>query len=321
MGMLIEGKWLEDDAARRSNADGSFARPASVFRGRVAGDSAAEFPAAAGRYHLFIAPSCPWAHRTAIARRLKGLDGVVGLTQAELPRIEGWTSSTGIDELQPVDGRFYIHQLYTTAQPGYTGRVTVPVLWDRQTRRIVNNESAEIIRIFNSGFGALAGMPFDLYPEALRPEIDRINDFVYEHINNGVYRAGFARTQEAYDAACRKVFHGLDELEQRLSTQRYLVGTRLTEADVRLFPTLVRFDSVYYSHFKCNLKRLSDYPNLDGYMRDLYKRPAFGDTVDIEAIKRGYYTGQKNVNPSGIVPLGPHIDFTRPHGRDALGPA
>ncbi|HEX4325988.1 MAG TPA: glutathione S-transferase family protein [Burkholderiales bacterium] len=319
--MLIEGKWLEDDAARRNSADGSFARPASAFRGRVAGDSAAEFPAAAGRYHLFIAPSCPWAHRTAIARRLKGLDGVVGLTLAELPRIEGWTGSSGIDELQPVDGRFYIHRLYTTAQPDYTGRVTVPVLWDRQTRRIVNNESAEIIRIFNSGFGALAGMPFDLYPEALRPEIDRINDFVYEHINNGVYRAGFARTQEAYDAACRKVFQGLDELEQRLSTQRYLLGRRLTEADVRLFPTLVRFDSVYYSHFKCNLKRLADYPNLDGYMRDLYMRPAFGDTVDIEAIKRGYYGGQKNVNPTGIVPLGPHIDFTRPHGRDALGPA
>jgi len=321
MGMLVEGKWLEDDAVQRSSADGSFVRPASAFRGRVSTQTGAEFPAASGRYHLFIAPSCPWAHRTAIARRLKGLDGVVGLTLAELPRFEGWTASSGIDDLQPVDGRFYIHRLYTTAQPGYTGRATVPVLWDRQARRIVNNESAEIIRIFNSGFGKLAGVPYDLCPDTLRAEIDQINDFVYEHVNNGVYRAGFARTQEAYDAACRKVFHGLDELELRLSQRRYLVGDRLTEADVRLFPTLVRFDLVYYSHFKCNLKRLADYPNLDGYLRDLYARPAFGDTVDLEAIKRGYYGGQKNINPTGIVPLGPQLDFTRRHGRDTLGPA
>jgi len=321
MGMLVEGLWLEDDEARRSNADGSFVRPASAFRGQVAAEPGAEFPAAAGRYHLFIAPSCPWAHRTAIARRLKGLDAAVGLTLAELPRLQGWTGSAGIDDLQPVEGVFYLHRLYTAAMPGYTGRVTVPVLWDRHAKRIVNNESAEILRIFNSGFGALAQNAIDLCPDSLRAEIDRTNNFVYEHVNNGVYRAGFARTQEAYEAACRKVFHGLDELETRLSAQRYLVGNRLTEADVRLFPTLVRFEAVYYSHFKCNLRRLDDYPNLSGYLRDLYARPGFGDTVNIEAIKQGYYGGQKNVNPTGIVPLGPQIDFTKPHGRDALGPA
>jgi putative glutathione S-transferase len=318
--MLVEGKWLEEDEARRNSADGSFVRPASAFRGRVENAPGAEFPAQAGRYHLFIAPSCPWAHRTALMRRLKGLEGAVGLTLLELPRLQGWTGSSGLDGMQPEGGFFYAHRLYTASDPAYTGRVTVPVLWDREEGRIVNNESAEIIRNFNSGFGALAN-DRDFYPAALRAEIDRINDFVYEHINNGVYRAGFARTQDAYDAACRKVFHGFDELEARLADARYLVGNVLTEADVRLFPTLARFEAVYYSHFKCNLRRLEDYPNLAGYTRDLYSRPAFGETVDIEAIKGGYYGGQKNVNPTGIVPLGPRVDFSRPHGREALGPA
>ena len=321
MGMLIEGKWLEDDEAQRSGADGSFVRPASSFRNRVSADGSSAFAAEAGRYQLFIAPSCPWAHRTAIARRLKRLDGVVGLNLADLPREQGWVGAAGLDDLQPVGGKFHLHRLYTTAQANYTGRVTVPVLWDRKTRSIVNNESAEIIRIFNSGFGMLADTALDLYPEQLRAEIDSINDYVYEHINNGVYRAGFAKTQESYALACRKVFAGLDELEQRLATQRYLAGNRLSEADVRLFPTLVRFDAVYYSHFKCNLRRLEDYPNLSGYLRDLYAHPGFGDTVDIEAIKRGYYGGQRNINPTGIYPLGPALDFTRPHGRDGLGPA
>lgn len=317
MGMLVEGKWLEDDEARRNSADGSFVRPQSAFRGQV---GTAEFPAAAGRYQLLIAPSCPWAHRAAIMRKLKGLEEAVGLTLLELPRVQGWTGSTGLDDFAPEGGHFYLHRLYTATDPAYTGRVTVPTLWDRVARRIVNNESAEIIRNFNSGFGALAGNAADFHPAALREEIDRVNDFVYEHVNNGVYRAGFARTQEAYEAACRKVFKGFDELEQRLAKARYLVGNALTEADVRLFPTLVRFEAVYYSHFKCNLRRLEDYPNLSGYLRDLYARPAFGGTVDIEAIKRGYYGGQKNVNPTGITPLGPTIDFSRPHGRAALGP-
>ena len=321
MGMLVEGRWLEDDEAQRNAADGSFVRPASQFRHAVTVDGSGGFPAEPGRYHLFIAPSCPWAHRTAIARRYKQLDEVIGLTLAELPREQGWVGSSGIDDLQPVDGRFHIHRLYTTALPDYTGRVTVPVLWDRKQRTIVNNESAEIIRMLNEGFAPFAGNSVDLYPPEWRAQIDATNAFVYEHINNGVYRSGFAKTQESYEAACRKVFTGLDEIERRLATQRYLAGNRLTEADLRLFPTLVRFDAVYYSHFKCNLRRLEDYPHLSGYLRDLYARRGFGDTVDIEAIKRGYYGGQPNINPTGIHPLGPALDFTRPHGRDALGPA
>lgn len=320
MGMLVEGLWLEDDEARRVNADGSFARPASAFRSTVDAGSGAPHPAEAGRYHLFIARSCPWAHRAAIARRLKGLDGVVGITYADLPREEGWGADTGIDGLQPVNGRLRLHRLYTAAQRDYTGRVTVPVLWDRKAGSIVNNESAEIIRIFNSGFGVLAN-DLDLYPDALRAEIDTLNAFIYEHVNNGVYRAGFARAQDAYEAACRKVFAGLDALESRLARERYLVGNRLTEADVRLYPTLARFEAVYYSHFKCNLRRLEEYPHLSGYLRDLYARPAFGETTDIEAIKQGYYGGQRNVNPAGTVPLGPRIDWNQPHGRGALGPA
>jgi putative glutathione S-transferase len=321
MGMLVEGQWLEDDEARRVNADGTFARPVSAFRAEVtATANGGPYPAEAARYHLFIARSCPWAHRAAIARRLKGLDNVVGITYADLPRDEGWGAATGLDSLQPVEGRLRLHRLYTTAQRDYTGRVTVPVLWDRKTACIVNNESAEIIRIFNTGFGALAN-DLDLYPEALRPEIDALNAFIYEHVNNGVYRAGFARTQEAYEAACRKVFAGFDELEARLARERYLVGNRLTEADVRLYPTLARFEAAYYSHFKCNLRRLDEYPHLSGYLRDLHARPAFGETTDIEAIKQGYYGGQRNVNPTGIVPLGPRVDWSQPHGRDALGPA
>jgi len=321
MGMLVEGQWLDDDEARRSSADGSFVRPASSFRDQVSIDGASGFKAEPGRYHLFIARTCPWAHRTAIARRLKGLEDAVGITFADLPRTQGWAAESGLDDLQPVDGKFHLHRLYTTARADYTGRVTVPVLWDRQRRTIVNNESAEILRIFNNGFGALAKNPQDLYPEELRAQIDETNTFVYEHVNNGVYRSGFARTQEAYETACRKVFDGLDHLERRLAHERYLVGNRLTEADVRLFPTLVRFEAVYYSHFKCNLRRLEDYPHLSGYLRDLYARPAFGGTTDIGAIKRGYYGGQFNVNPTGIVPLGPRLDFMAPHGRDALGPA
>lgn len=320
MGMLVAGRWLEDDQAQRNAADGSFVRPASQFRNAVTADGANGFKAEPGRYHLFIAPSCPWAHRTAIARRYKQLDEVVGLTLAELPREQGWVGSDGIDDLQPVAGRFHIHRLYTTAQPDYTGRVTVPVLWDRQRRTIVNNESAEIIRILNEGFARFAGNAADLYPPALRAEIDQVNALVYEHLNNGVYRCGFAKTQQAYESACRKVFAGLEQIEKRLANQRYLVGNGLTEADLRIFPTLVRFDAVYYSHFKCNLKRLEDYPHLSAYLRDLYARRGFGDTVDLEAIKRGYYGGQPDLNPSGIHPLGPSLDFSRPHGRDALGP-
>ena len=319
MGMLVEGRWTDEDLWRQSK-DGSFVRPSSSFRAAVSRAPGAEFPAAAGRYHLFVAPSCPWAHRTALVRRIKGLDEIVSLSYADLPKQQGWAFSQGLDALQPVDGVLHAHRIYAAAQPGYTGRVTVPVLWDRQRRAIVNNESSEIIRMLNSEFADLGAADIDLYPEPLRAEIDALNARIYDNVNNGVYRCGFAKSQEAYEAACRALFAMLDELEARLARARYLVGNRLTEADVRLYPTLVRFDAAYYSHFKCNLRRLEDYPALSGYLRDLHQRPAFGPTVDIAAIKRGYYGGQPQLNPSGIVPLGPELDFSRPHGRGALGP-
>jgi len=318
MGMLVEGRWTEVDPPRAAS-DGTFVRPASTFRDTVTADGSNGFRAEPGRYHLFLAPSCPWAHRTAIVRALKGLETVISMTQADLPRSEGWAGSQGLDDLQPRDGVFRFHQVYTAARADFTGRVTVPILWDRQRRTIVNNESSEIIRILNSAFDAWGDAAVDLYPAALRGEIDALNAVIYEKVNNGVYRCGFARSQQAYETACRALFATLDELERRLAAARYLVGQRLTEADVRLFVTLVRFDAVYHGHFKCNLRRIEDYPNLSGYLRDLYQRRGFRDTVDLEAIKRGYYAGQPQVNPTGIVPIGPLLDFDRPHGRERLG--
>ena len=318
MGMLQQGKWTDNEVVQVAN-DGEFVRVASKFRDTIGAGPESRFAPEPGRYHLFTAPSCPWAHRTVIVRRIKGLEGVISNTAADLPRIQGWTFSQGLDEMQPQNGQFPLHRVYCEALPDYTGRVTVPVMWDRKTRTIVNNESSEIIRFLNSAFRGIADDSIDLYPEALRAQIDEVNGFVYEHVNNGVYRTGFAKTQQAYEAACRKVFAGLEEIETRLSKQRFLAGDRLTEADVRLFPTLVRFDSIYYSHFKCNLKRIEDFPNLSNYLRDLYQRKGFGDTVDIAAFKHGYYTGQLQVNPTGIVPLGPNIDFSRPHDRARFG--
>jgi glutathionyl-hydroquinone reductase len=320
MGMLVQGRWTDNDAPQ-TGTDGAFVRPSSRFRNVVTADASSGFPAESGRYHLFLAPSCPWANRTAIVRKLKGLEAAISLSQADLPRTQGWTFSRGLDELQPVAGEFPLHRVYTAAMPDYTGRITVPVLWDRRRRTIVNNESSEIIRMLNGAFDAITGdATLDLYPQALRAEIDAINTVIYETVNNGVYRCGFAKSQAAYEIACRKLFATLDDLERRLAGARYLVGNQLTEADVRLFPTLVRFDAVYYGHFKCNLRRLEDYPSLSAYLRDLYQRPAFRDTVDIDEIKRGYYGGQKQLNPTGIVPLGPTLDFERPHGREGLGP-
>lgn len=272
-----------------------------------------------GRYHLFVSPSCPWAHRTIIMRKLKKLEDVVSMSIADRPKNEGWAYSQVMDGMEPCpDGVFRLYQLYKAADPEYSGKVTVPTLWDRKRRTIVNNESSEIIRMFNSAFGALTDVDFDFYPEALRKEIDSVNDFVYDHLNNGVYRAGFATTQEAYNEAVRKVFHGLDTLEQRLSERRYLAGQRITEADWRAFPTLLRFDLVYYSHFKCNLRRIQDYPNLANYLRELYCWPDIKETFDLNKIKAGYYS-QRNVNPSGIVPIGPTLDhLERPHDRHRL---
>ena len=315
MGMLVEGRWIDDDASRRSDERGAFVRPAAFFRGRITRDGSSGFPAEANRYHLFVAPSCPWAHRTLIVRRLKHLENVISVSQADGPRAEGWSYTKGLDDLEARDGLLRLHRVYTAAEPQFTGRVTIPTLWDRKRRTIVNNESSEIIRMLNSEFGT---GNIDLYPEPLRAEIDEINAFVYERINNGVYRCGFARSQAAYEEAFRRLFDALDVIEARLSKRRFLVGARLTEADVRLFPTLVRFDAVYHCLFKCNLRRLEDYPNLSNYLRDLYQHPGFGDTVEIEKAKKEYYDN-RSVNPAGIVPIGPLLDFSRPHDRNRFG--
>jgi glutathionyl-hydroquinone reductase len=320
MGMLVNGVWHDEDPPT-VGADGSFVRLESGFRDRVTRDGSSGFKAEAGRYYLVTAPSCPWAHRTVLMRKLKGLEDAIPILQSDLPKGQGWAYSRGFDDLRPIDGVFHVHQIYGAARPGFTGRSTVPVLWDRKTRTIVNNESSEIIRMLNSEFDELGNAALNFYPAALRGAIDETNAFVYDAINNGVYRCGFARTQAAYEQSFGKLFAALDSLEQRLSRQRYLVGDRFTEADLRLFPTLVRFDAVYYSHFKCNLRRLTDYHNLSNYSRDIYQMPGVAETVDIPRIKLGYYGGMRNINPSGIIPLGPELDFSAPHDRGQLAKA
>lgn len=312
MGMLVSGNWVEDDTGLTSKA-GAFVRARSSFRHRI-GD--AGFPAEAGRYHLFTGPSCPWAHRTVIGREIKKLTDIVGSSQADRPRLQGWSFSEGIDDLRAVGERFDLHQLYTAADPDFTGRVTVPVLWDRKTKTIVNNESAEILRMFNDAFDGIAEPSVDLYPNGRREAIDEINAYVYENINNGVYRCGFATSQEPYEEAFASLFAALDAIEKRLGRSRYLVGDTLTEADVRLFTTLVRFDACYYVLFKCNLRRIVDYQNLHNYLLDLFQTPGFGSTVDFALIKRGYYfEAGRRINPHGIIPVGPQLDFDAPHDR------
>jgi glutathionyl-hydroquinone reductase len=320
MGMLVNGVWHQEDPPMAS-ADGSFVRVASRFRDRVTRDGSSGFTAEAGRYLLVTAPSCPWAHRTVLMRKLKGLEGAIGILQSDLPKGEGWAYSRGLDNIEPIGGVFHVHQVYSAAKSDYTGRATVPVLWDRQTRRIVNNESSEIIRMLNQEFDDFGDAALDLYPQTLRTTIDAINVVVYENINNGVYRCGFARTQQAYEASFDKLFAALDVVEERLGRQRYLAGDRFTEADLRLFPTLVRFDAVYYSHFKCNLRRIADYHNLSNYMREIYQMPGVAETVDMPGIKLGYYGGMPGLNPNGIIPLGPELDFTAPHDRGNLAKA
>ena len=320
MGMLVNGVWHQDDPPMAAG-DGSFVRPESGFRDRVTRDGSSGFKPEAGRYVLVTAPSCPWAHRTVMMRKLKALENAISILQSDLPKGQGWAYSRGFDGLVPVDGVFHVQQVYSAARPGFTGRATVPVLWDRETRTIVSNESSEIIRMLNSEFDEFGNPTLDLYPDALRTAIDETNTLVYDAINNGVYRCGFARTQQAYEESFRKLFAALHNLEQRLGRQRYLVGDRFTEADLRLFPTLVRFDAVYYGHFKCNLRRLADYHNLSNYMREIYQMPGVAETVDIPRIKLGYYGGMRNLNPSGIIPLGPELDFTAPHDRGQLARA
>lgn len=325
MGMLVNGIWHQeeppDEGLRMKSHDGSFVRPVSGFRDRVTRDGSSGFKAEAGRYVLVTAPSCPWAHRTVLIRRLKGLEGAVAIMQSDLPKGEGWAYSRGLDDLEPIKDVFHVHQVYTAARSTFTGRATVPVLWDRKTRTIVNNESSEIVRMLNLEFDEFGDGAVDLYPQALRSEIDSINGFVYETINDGVYRCGFAKSQQAYETSFRRLFGALDEIEQRLSHQRYLVGDRFTEADLRLFPTLVRFDAVYYTHFKCNLRRIGDYYNLSNYLREIYQMTGVAETVDIPAIKLGYYGGMRNLNPSGLIPLGPELDFTVPHDRGQFAKA
>jgi putative glutathione S-transferase len=279
------------------------------------------FKAEPGRYRLYVSLACPWTHRTLIFRKLKGLERIVGLSVVNwLWGEEGWTFTPGRGVVaDPVLGAEKLHQIYTASDPHYTGRCSVPVLFDTQRRKIVNNESSEIIRMFNSAFDGVGAAHGDFYPVELREEIDALNARIYPTVNNGVYRCGFARSQQAYEEAVVALFESLDWLEERLAERRYLCGERATEADWRLFTTLVRFDAVYYSHFKCNLRRIVDYPNLGNYLRDLYQVPGVAETVSLDHIKRHYYGSHRNVNPTGIVPIGPLLDFTQPHDRGRFG--
>ena len=324
MGLLVNGAWQEDISRTK---EGRFIRPASAFRSFVTPDGSPGpsgqdgFAAEPGRYHLYVSLACPWAHRTLIFRALKKLEPVISASITEpLYGKTGWEFGTARGGTQDTEnGKATLAEIYLLADQHYTGRVSVPVLWDKRRRTIVNNESSEIIRMLNSAFDALTEARADYYPAALRHEIDAVNDLVYPNINNGVYRAGFATTQDAYEEAAYGIFETLDKLEKRLSQQRYLVTGQITEADWRLFTTLVRFDTVYFSHFKCNLRRIADYPNLWNYTRDLYQMPGIAETVSIDHIKRHYYASQRQVNPTGIVPIGPSIDFTAPHDRKRFG--
>jgi putative glutathione S-transferase len=320
MGLLVDGKW-QDKWYDTSKNGGKFERQASKFRDKVSNEGGSTFPAESDRYHLYVSLACPWAHRALIFRKLKGLEEHIDVSVVHPEMLDqGWEfkdypGSTG-DKLYNFD---YAHQIYTKAEPEITTRVTVPILWDKRTETIVNNESAEIIRIFNSGFNSLTDNEDDYYPNAQREEIDAINNMVYHDINNGVYKAGFATTQEAYEEAVTALFCALDRVEERLSKQRYLVGSKITEADWRLFTTLIRFDAVYHGHFKCNKKQIADYPNIYGYMKELYQVPGVAETVNFDHIKRHYYYSHTMINPTQVIPVGPEQDLMSPHGRDKMG--
>ena len=323
MGLLIDGQWQD---RWYSSRDGRFEREQAKRRhwitrnGAPGPDGQGGFKAAAGRYHLYVSLACPWAHRTLIYRKLKGLESLIDVSVVSWLMAEhGWTfdRTTGSSG-DALDGLDYLHQRYTRDDPRYSGRVTVPLLWDRERQCIVNNESAEIIRMFNAAFDELSGSRLDLYPEALHGEIDALNSRIYPAINNGVYRAGFATSQDAYEEAFDQLFAELDWLERRLGKQRYLAGEHLTEADWRLFTTLVRFDAVYFGHFKCNLRRIEDYPNLSGWLRELYQWPGIAETVDFVHIKGHYYASHRQINANGIVPKGPALSLDRPHDRERL---
>lgn len=316
-GYLQDGTWHTgwyDTTA----TGGEFRRTESRFRNWVTADGSSGFPAQPGRYHLYVSLACPWAHRTLIFRALKGLEEQISVSVVQ-PFLgdEGWTFTDPVGGFpDPLYGLRYLYEIYLKADPTFTGRVTVPVLWDKERQTIVNNESAEIIRMLNSAFNAFTPRQEDFYPAALRREIDAINDVVYDRINNGVYKCGFATAQAVYEQHFDALFSALDELELRLAGQHYLVGNTLTEADWRLFTTLVRFDAVYFGHFKCNLRRIQDYPNLSNYLRDLYQFPGVAATVNMAQIKQHYYQSHEMINPTRIVPKGPLLDFDLPHDRD-----
>jgi putative glutathione S-transferase len=324
-GMLIDGKW-SNEPINATSSGGRFMRKDSAFRNWVTFDGSpgptgeGGFKAEPGRYHLYVSHACPWAHRTVIFRALKGLEDKISLSVSHPVNTTqgwGWQDYPGM-EPDTVNNTAYLHELYTRSLPDYTGKVTVPVLWDKLSGTIVNNESSEIIRMLNGAFNDVGTTGQDFYPEMLRADIDALNERIYDTVNNGVYRAGFATSQSAYEDAVKAMFETLDWLEERLSTRRYLLGDELTEADWRLFPTLVRFDIVYFGHFKCNVRRIADYPNLSAYTRDLYQQPGIAKTVNLDHIKVHYYASQLQVNPTGIVPVGPEIDFTAPHGRNSV---
>lgn len=325
MGLLINGEW-HDQWYDTSKTGGAFVRKKTQFRnwittdGSVGPSGEGGFKAESGRYHLYVSLACPWAHRTLIFRQLKQLEAHIGVSVVDPHMLEqGWAFTGNLgSSLDEANHHDFLHQLYTQAQPDYSGRITVPVLWDKQQQTIVSNESAEIIRMFNSAFDELTDASGDFYPESLHSEIDAINEFVYHNINNGVYRCGFATTQQAYDEAFEQLFSALDDLETRLGQQRYLVGEQITEADWRLFTTLIRFDAVYAGHFKCNRQRIDDYANLSNYLRELYQLPGIKQTVNMEHIKQHYYYSHDSINPSRIVPKGPALDFDQPHNRNNI---
>ncbi len=315
MGKLVEGVWHDVWYDTKANG-GKFVREDAGFRDWIKTDSEAVFQPESGRYHLYVSLACPWAHRTLIFRKLKGLEPHIDVTVVCPDMLsQGW--QMGLPE--PLFGHTRMHQIYTQAKPDYTGRVTVPVLWDKKTNTIVSNESSEIIRMFNSAFNDLTGNHDDYYPEPLRRVIDEWNDYIYPNVNNGVYRCGFATSQEAYEEAFESLFSALDKIDAHLATHRYLAGNKITEADWRLFTTLVRFDAVYVGHFKCNKQRIADYVNIQGYLKELYQIDGIADTTDFYHIKRHYYFSHTGINPTQVVPKGPDLDFSSPHQREMIG--
>ncbi len=326
MGMLVDGKW-HDVWYDTKASKGRFVRSEAQFRNWVTADGSpgpsgkGGFRAEPGRYHLYISLACPWAHRTLIFRKLKGLEPMIGLSAVNsFMGAEGWTFEPGPGVIEDsINGARRVYEVYLAADSNYSGRATVPILWDKQQNTIASNESKEIIRMFNSAFDGVGATGPDFYPEPLRAEIDELNEVIYHTVNNGVYKSGFATTREAYEDAVTAVFETLDMLEERLATRRYLTGTTITEADWRLWTTLVRFDPVYFGHFKCNVRRIVDYPNLWGYTCDLYQQPGIAETVDIPYTKAHYYGSHESINPHRIVPVGPDIDYSAPHDRARLG--